>query len=55
VGREGSERWQGGLLPCRSGGSFLPFLTDAEQGGPCRCSWEAMISGVRAKWEAETG
>jgi hypothetical protein len=30
---EGPERGWCGLLPCRSGGSFLPSLTDAEQGG----------------------
>jgi hypothetical protein len=30
---DGPERWHSGLLPPRLGGSFLPLLTGAEQGG----------------------
>jgi hypothetical protein len=41
-GRDGPERWHGGLLPPRLGGSFPPLLTGAEQSG-----WSGSSRGSR--------
>jgi hypothetical protein len=40
-GRDGLKRWHGGLLPPRSGGSFPPLLTGAEQSGWSKHSGES--------------
>jgi hypothetical protein len=53
-GREGPERWHGGLLPPRSGGSFPPLLTGVEQGGGLGVLG-SQGGGVGAKWESREG